>query len=135
MDRSMDFVVPIVAICIGLIIGLGLFSPEISSVHAQLKTGNLAQEVRRIASQDTDRFLGALEDTTNDFPWQPGQKAAWWSLFKTNLGLGGYTSNTTNVKLWERVRATLKTKYDANEVDTLLDTAISELTPLEGISK
>lgn len=130
MDRSMDFVVPIVAVCVGFFIGFGLFGPESSSVYAQLKTGNLAQEVQRIADQDTDRFLTALEETIQEFPWEAGQKSAWWNLFKAKLGLDGYASNAENVEMWERIRAALKTKYNSSDVDTLLDGAIGGLTPL-----
>lgn len=101
-----------------------------TTIDAQFNTGNLAAQVRQIADTETDRFLTALEATVQEYDWKPRGKTEFWDIFKKKLGLDGYAPSARNVRLWERVRAALKTEYDSKEVDTLLDGAIGTLTPL-----
>lgn len=103
-----------------------VFCAGMAMVSAQ-DGGSVWKEIRRIASAEPDRMIGALRATRQAYQWKPGGKAEFDGLFMTALGLE-YESNAVGVPEKEEAKRALKKRFEPSGVDAL---DWSSLTPLD----
>ncbi len=94
--------------------------------------GSVWKEIRRIASSEPERMVGALRYVRKTYQWKPGGKAEYDALFMGALKLEGYGANAIGVEQRERAKRALREVFDEDEVDTLIDGATLAPKPEDG---
>lgn len=121
MKNKLTLLLFTATICTG-----SIFLCQHSSISAQQNLpsnfGNLKQQIRILADQDTDRFLEALENAIRiHFQGNSQGRNQFLKTFQAQLGLERYAKNQKGIKEFERLRKFMEEDFvnGAAEFDKL----------------